>query len=265
MSTLSVIIPTWNTSIITLANVTRLLGLNSPKLEIIIVDNASTDNVTVLKNLKNIIYLRLSENQGYGAACNAGAKIATSDYLLFLNSDMEIIKGLNSLLSFAAAHPHVGITGPQFLNPDLSIQGSVFPPQNLTNAFKEFWLGKKSYSKFAPSSPNPTPVWALSGGAMLISQQLFTQIGTWDNRYHMYYEDLELCRSVRQLGFDIIYYPTCQFIHRHGASGHSLASPQNQWRRLIKSSQIYHGLIYHYLLNLIIWSGQKFSPFKSIY
>jgi GT2 family glycosyltransferase len=260
MSTLSVIIPTWNTSELTITNVTRLLGLKSPKIEIIVIDNASTDNTTILKNLKNIIYLRLSENQGYGAACNAGAKIAKNDYLLFLNSDMEIVKGLDKLVSFASTHPQVGITGPQFLNPNLTVQGSVFPPQTLLNAFFEFWLGKKSYSKFAPSGTNPTPVWAISGGAVLINKQLFSQIGGWDNRYHMYFEDLELCRCVRRLGLDITYFPDCQFIHRHGASGHTLATPQNQWRRLIKSSQIYHGRIYHYLLNLIIWSGQKISP-----
>jgi GT2 family glycosyltransferase len=173
---------------------------------------------------------------------------------------MELIDStLVDVVNYAKSHPDVGLIGPKFLNPDLTIQASVFHPQTIINAFKEFWLGKNSYSKYFPDVDIPTPVWALSGGAVLISRTDFNQVGGWDEKYFFYYEDLELCRQFRKLGKLIIYYPHCQVIHRHGVSGKTVANPQNQWRRLIPGSILYHGYFKHQLINLIIWLSQKFK------
>ena len=93
----------------------------------------------------------------------------------------------------------------------------------------------------------------------MIKKSLFNKIGGWDKRYFMFFEDLELCRQIRKLGYKIYFFPSCHLIHCHGASGKALADSANQWRRLIPSSKIYHGLLKHYLLYLITWSGQKWK------
>jgi GT2 family glycosyltransferase len=139
----------------------------------------------------------------------------------------------------------------------------VFPPQTVLNAFKEYWLNQKdAYSKYFPKNLSPQTVWSISGGAILIRKKLFNQIGGWDERYYFYYEDLELCRQIRKLNLNIVYYPKMKVIHRHGASGTNLADDSNQWRRLIPSSKIYHGLLNHYLITLILWLSQKIFPNK---
>ena len=257
---LSIIIPTWNTADITL-NCINSIQKYLPKtfFEIIVIDNASADNTSDLfsKN-KNIIYVRNSENLGFSKACNIGVKYAKSDYLLFLNSDMELVdSSIVDMLSFFQKNSNCGLVGPQFLNPDKSVQGSVFPPQTSLNAFREFWLNQKSYSKYFPAGDNPLSVWAISGGAVLIKKELFEKIGGWNEKYFMYYEDLDLCRQIRKSNLKIYYYPKCKLIHRHGASGANLANSDNQWRRLIPSSILYHGYFNHKLINFIIWSGQK--------
>ena len=82
-------------------------------------------------------------------------------------------------------------------------------------------------------------------------------------RNFFYFEDMDLCRKVNQVGKDVFFYPKCQIIHRHGASGTKLADSQNQWRRLIPSSKIYHGQFKHYFIFLIIWTSQKLKSLFS--
>jgi GT2 family glycosyltransferase len=85
---------------------------------------------------------------------------------------------------------------------------------------------------------------------------MFKKIGGWNEKYHFYFEDLDMSRAINQLGYKVIFYPFCQVIHRHGASGKKIANPANQWRRLINGSIKYHGPFKNYLLYLIIKSSQ---------
>jgi hypothetical protein len=259
---LSIIILTWNTANITKTCIRSINKYLNHKLdyEIILVDNASTDNtITLLKNEDNLTIVKNKENFGFSKGNNIGAKKAKADNLFFLNSDIELTdSNLVNMLKYFQTNPQIGLIGPKFLNPDLSIQGSVFPPQTALNAFKEYWLNQKNaYSKYFPTKISIQKVWSISGGAILIRKNIFNQIGGWDERYYFYYEDLELCQQIRKLYLDIIYYPKMKVIHRHGASGDNLTSNQDQWRRLIPSSKIYHGLFNHYLINAIIWLSQK--------
>lgn len=261
MPSLSIIIVTWNTADITLKCIQTIKKyLKNIDYEIIVADNGSSDDtVAKLKKETGIVLIENKANLGFGKGNNIAASKAKGKYLLFLNSDMELIDNqLSNMYQYISQHPEIGLIGPKFLNIDQSDQGSVFPPQSCLNAFKEFWLGQKTYSKYVPSSKVPVEVFSVSGGAVMIKGSLFEQIGGWDKRYFMYYEDLELCRQVKKMGYQVYYYPQCRFIHRHGASGKSLADSANQWRRLIPSSKIYHGYFKHYLLFLITWSGQKF-------
>ncbi len=263
---LSIIIVTWNTAATTKKCIDSIIEhtKNIQLPQIIVVDNNSTDNTPdIISNLPKVDYLRLPKNFGYATACNRGANLSKADHLLFLNSDMEMIDStVFNMLSYFQKHPTCGLIGPAFLNPDKSRQGSVLPPQTLANAFRQFYLNQPVYLKFSPKGNSPKKVWAISGGAILTSTKIFSRLGGWDERYHMYYEDLELCRQARKKQLDIVYFPRCRFIHRHGVSGSKLADNANQWRRLIKSSLIYHGTIYHHLINLIIYTGQKWQNLK---
>ncbi len=263
---LSIIVVTWNTASTTLSCIKSIKRhLSGFNYEIIVVDNGSTDNtLSLIKTEKNLKIVKNKTNLGFGKGNNLGAKIAKGKYLLFLNSDMEIPDDkLIDMYKYLGQNPNIGIIAPKFLNSDLSEQGSVWPPQTLLKAFKEFWLGQRLYSKFVPQSTQPIEVFSVSGGAIMIKRSLFETVGSWDTRYFMYFEDLELCRQIKNLGFKIYYYPDCKVIHRHGASGKSLVDPANQWRRLIPGSKIYHGLLKHYLLFLITWSGQKWQKLFS--
>ncbi|MFA7301131.1 MAG: glycosyltransferase family 2 protein [Candidatus Shapirobacteria bacterium] len=261
--TVSIIIPTWNTADITLKCIETITKyLPQDYYEIIIVDNASTDKTQqIFSKIQNIKYIRNSTNLGFSQANNIGVKKAIGKYLFFLNSDMELIdSSLVDIVNYFSNNPQTGVIGPQFLNPDLSIQGSITPPQTVLNAFKEYWLGiSNSYTKFY--SNTTSSVHAISGGAIVISKTLFNKIGGWDERYFFYYEDLELCRQIHKQNLKVIYFPNCKVIHRHGASGSKITNDANQWRRLIPSAKIYFGSIKYYLIFLVIKSSQIFHRF----
>ncbi len=261
---LSVIILTWNTAQITKKCVLSVIKhLKNVDYEIILVDNNSTDNtISVIKQIKDprIKIIKNTANLGFSKGNNIGASKAKGEFLFFLNSDMVLIdNSINLMLEFLSNHPNIGAIGPQFLHPDSSPQASVFPPQTPLNAFKEFFLNKPRYSKYLPNTASPSPVWAISGGALLIKKTLFSKINGWNEKYFFYFEDLDICRRLRKMDKLIFYFPKTQVIHYHGISGKNITSSENQWRRLIPSSIIYHGFLGHYLINSIIWSGQKFK------
>lgn len=256
---LSIIIVTWNTAKITQKCVQTINKfLDNP--EIIVVDNASTDNtIELISKEKNVKIIKNNANLGFSKANNIGLKKASNEYIVFMNSDIELVdSSINDLLNYFKDKDNIGIIGPKFLNPDLTTQASVFPSQNAINAFKEFWLNKKnSFSKYIPKTKEAIKVWGISGGCFLTKKSFFKSIGSWNEKYYFYFEDMDLCRKINKIGKDVIFYPKCQIIHRHGASGAKLADSNNQWRRLIPGSKKYHGLFNHYLINFILWSGQK--------
>jgi GT2 family glycosyltransferase len=262
---LSIIIVTWNTAKITQKCVQTINKfLDNP--EIILVDNGSTDNtIKLLSQEKNIKIIKNNSNLGFSKANNIGLKKASNEYIIFMNSDMELIdNSVNNLLNYFKDKENIGIIGPKFLNPDFTPQASVFPRQTALNAFKEFWLNQKnSYSKYIPKTNNPVKVWSVSGGFILTRKSFFKSIGAWNEKYFFYFEDMDLCRKINKVGKNVIFYPQCQIIHRHGASGAQLADSSNQWKRLIPSSKIYHGKINHYFIFLIIWTSQKLKSLWS--
>lgn len=255
----SIIIVTWNTAKITqkcISSINQFI----PGHEIIVVDNNSQDNtIQLLQKIKNVKIIKNQANLGFAKANNIGLKQASNNYIVFMNSDIELIdSSLLNMVKYLQDNPQTGIIGPKFLNPDLTPQASVFPPQTALNAFKEFWLNQKeTYSKYVPKSQKPVQVSYISGGCLAVNKNFFEKIGLWNEKYFFYFEDMDLCRQVSKFHKDTIFYPQCRIIHRHGASGKNLAPTQNQWRRLIPGSIKFHGRFKHYFINFIIWSGQK--------
>ncbi|MCH7641195.1 glycosyltransferase family 2 protein [Patescibacteria group bacterium] len=270
---LSIIIVSYNTKKLTLDCIKSVINEGSGlKKEIIVVDNGSKDGSTKeIEEYSRQTTLRLIKNRtnlGFSKANNQGIKSAKGKYILLLNSDTKVKKEvLGKLVKFAEKTPDVGVVGARLLNEDGTLQGSCFHFPTIKNAIREYFLGKKGlFDKFAPGGEKPVEVEALVGAAFLITPKALEEVGPLDERYFFYMEDLDYCRRVWRAGLKVYYLPEAEVFHYHGASGKHIADPENQWRRQIPSSKIYHGLFKHYLLTAVLWSGQKWQRlFKLFY
>ncbi|MEK7470407.1 MAG: glycosyltransferase, partial [Patescibacteria group bacterium] len=240
---LSIIIVNYKTSELVKACVTSIKKY-PPKTsyEIIVRDN-SVDNV------------------GFAKGVNLGIKKAKGGYILLLNSDTLVKKGsLDKLLEFAKSRSDAGVIGARLLNKDGSLQESASHSPTIWSAMREYWFGEKgNFGLYAPKSGMPTEVDSVVGAAFLITPQALKKVGGLNDKYFMYFEDLDYCRKVKRAGLKVYYLPEAEVIHYLGASGKNIAVSDNQWRRLIPASKIYHGTVVHNLINFILWTGQKFG------
>lgn len=267
MIELSIIIISFNTKNVLRDCINSIFkSVNIQKTEIIVVDNGSNDgSVEQIKNYDSkfkIILIENKTNLGFAKAVNQGIRQARGDYILLLNSDI-IVKpnSIKTMIDFAKNNKNVGVVGGKLLNIDGSFQPSVFHFPSVLGAIKEYWFGiKGAYEKYLPKGDNPEEVDAVVGAVMLIPRAVIEKVGLFDEKFFMYFEDLDFCRRVRNDGYTVYYYPRSRYIHYHGISGSKIPQKTNQW--LIESSKVYNGLFKYYLVTLVISIGQKFKKIK---
>lgn len=251
---LSIIIVNFNTKKLTVDCINSIIK-SKPRVsyEIIVVDNGSNDGSSAAFEKSKIRLIKNKGNVGFAKANNQGIRKARAKYILLLNSDTKVRKGsIDDLYNFAVNRSDVGVVGPRLLNSDGTIQGSVFRLPTIFRAFKEYFLGQKGLlEKYAPKGEGPVEVEALVMAVYLITPQAIEKVGLLDERYFMYFEDLEYCRKVNKSGLAIYYLPQVEVVHYHGRSG-------GKRDYLTASSKIYHGTVKHFIFNFILWLGQKF-------
>jgi len=262
---ISIIIISYNTKQI-LKNCLDSIFENTRKIsfELIVVDNASTDGtVGFLKELaKNKTSLNLilnTSNLGFAKANNQAIKLAKGKRVLLLNSDTIINEGvIGQLTDQSMKFNDEAILAPRLLNTDGSVQPSCYHFPTITGAILEFWLGKVSqFSKYYPKGEQPLEVDAAVGAVLLIPREVIDKVGYLNEKYFMYFEDLDYCRRARLKNIKVVYLPSIEIVHLHGESGKNLKEKPNQW--LTESSKKYHGIIKYQLITAIIKISSKFK------
>lgn len=257
---LSIIIVTYNSArhIISLLDSIK----RSPdrlRKEVIVVDNASHDHSADLAAghpLKPRL-IRSHTNQGFAKAVNRAIKASSARYLLLLNPDTRLVGNcLYFLHTFAQKNSPLGAVSPRLLNLDNHPQPSVFRFPTIPNAIRHYFFNcQNCFGKYLPPNKTATVEVAVMA-AMLIPRSTIEAVGVLDERFFLYYEDIEFCRRLKKHRLPLYYFPQAKIRHAHGASGNfrsHLDSP------LLKSAQIYHGRFYSNLLNLILLLGQKWQ------
>jgi len=227
--------------------------------EIIVVDNYPADkgaDIAERHPLKPTV-IRNTENVGFAIAINQGIKISKGKYILIINPDTRIIgTALSSLLTFAKNTPVLGAVAPRLLGNDGKIQPSCFKFPTITNAIKYNFFGcKNCYKKYNPGD-EITKVDVAVMAAFLVPKSTIDYVGGLDERYFLYYEDVEFCRRLHQHNLPVYYFPKAKVQHAHGVSGNftsHLKSP------LLASAKLYYGPFYFSILNAILWVGHKWQ------
>lgn len=194
-------------------------------IELIVVDNASPDGTAavVRKHFPTAKLIASKENLGYAKAVNVGLREARGDYVLILNPDCILAtEALHQLLSFTESDERIGIVGPMLLNCDGTLQPSGRRAQRLIHialsliglrgAVEVRLLGKGRDYRTA------SDVEEVSGAAMFCRRKALMEVGGMDERFFLYFEDVDLCIRARKLGWRISYCPNARVVHLHGTS-----------------------------------------------
>lgn len=249
----SIIIVNYNTKKLTLNCLDSILR-SKPKtsFEIIIIDNGSDEKLKI--NNKKVTLIRNKINLGFAKANNQGIRLAKGKCILLLNSDTLVKSGsIDDLYNFAMNNEAVGVVSPRLLNSDGSVQGSVFRLPTIGLAFREYFLNQKRLTqKYAPVGKLAVEVEASVMAAFLITPLALGKVGNLNEKYFMYFEDLDYCQRIRKAGLKIYYLPSAEVTHLHGASGAT-----NKF--LIESAKKYYGFWKYYLYTFILWLGQKWQ------
>lgn len=220
--------------------------------EVIVLDNDSSDKTYQIleKFLPKIQLIKSDKNLGFAKGNNLAAEKTNGEFIFFLNPDIRIKSPvLEEMIEFYENHADAGIVAPKLIMPNGEVQASVKNLPTIWGAIKEFIFGiRYAYSEYAPKNENPVEVEAVYGAAMLIQKELFEQVGSFDERYFLYYEDIDLCKRIKQLGKKIYYYPKAEIIHLVGAT----KSTKDRYSLNLESANIYHGKLNTLLLNLIL-------------
>jgi GT2 family glycosyltransferase len=223
-------------------------------LEVIVVDNGSEDGSveSVRGGFPTVRVIANRENRGFPAANNQGITLAAGRYVLLLNPDTEIVGGaLAKLVTFADAHPRVGMVGPKLLNPDGSVQSSRRRFPNLATAFFEStWLEPyaprrvldRYYVLDHPDDETQDVDW-ITGAAMLARREAIEEVGPLDEGFFMYSEELDWCRRFREAGWRVVYLPTAQIVHHVGKSSGQVVAARHVYFQTSKVRYFrkYHG------------------------
>ena len=222
-----------------------------PSSELIVVDNASSDGsaTMVAAEFPAVGLIANMENAGFTRGNNLGLAVARGRFVFFLNPDTEVVgDALAAMVLYLDAHPEVGALGPQLRYGDGSLQSSRRRFPTFATALFEstplawHWPGNpwaRRYrmedqgtgisdqgSGITPAQIGQDVDWVV-GAALMVRREVLVQIEGFDEGYFMYSEELDLCRRIKEAGWQIVYLPTAQIIHHEGKSSEQVVAARH--------------------------------------
>ncbi|MVM34795.1 glycosyltransferase [Spirosoma sp. HMF4905] len=196
-------------------------ALTYPRFEVIVVDNASKDDLAERLqqgNYPNVKLVVSPENLGFSGGNNLGIQHAKGDYYFLLNNDTIVTPNLlEQLLIPFSQHPEVGVVCPKirFHDQPNIIQYAGYHPLNSFTG-RTWAIGLMEPDQGQHDKPGPT--WFAHGAAMLVSRDVLKRAGSLDDSFFLYYEELDWSARIRRAGFQIYYQPDALIYHRESMS-----------------------------------------------
>lgn len=230
----TIIIVTYNSSSCIGACLGHLLNISD--VELVVVDNDSKDGTAakLQKEFPQVTLFALQDNIGFGRACNIGLAASSGSFALFLNPDtIAREQAIRTLIQFYENHPRVGIIGGRLVDPSgrpLQSMGDTPSLPGLVLDKPLAWMAKRvgprgffrrvlgrCSAKFCIPH-EAVPVAWVSGAFLCCRRSILNEIGGFDERFFLYYEDVDLCLRATQAGWGVWHVPEAVVEHQSGAS-----------------------------------------------
>ncbi len=205
--------------------VSSLLNCTAASFELFVVDNGSTDGTPehIEKNYPSVTVIRTDKNIGFGAGHNFIMDRLNSKYHVIINPDI-IVKDdvISKMAEYLDGNSDIGLLSPEIRFPDgrLQILGKKNPSLPYLVSSRLRGSGEPSaklreYAMLDADLTKPFDIENATGCFMFIRTDLFKEIGGFDNRYFMYFEDCDLTREVNRRS-RAVYYPDATVYHEWG-------------------------------------------------
>jgi N-acetylglucosaminyl-diphospho-decaprenol L-rhamnosyltransferase len=193
----------------------------------VVLPRNAVDSRLALERRQRCTTIVTPELQSFAVATNKAVAESSAPYVLLLNDDAMVRPGaVCRLASYLDDHPEAGATAPKLLNPDGSLQPSLYHDPTLWAALEELMrpvlpgpLARRIAHNPRPSFPTrPTSVHWAAAAALLVRRSLFQRLGGLDERYPHGMEDAALCLEIRRAGARVVAVPQAEVVHAKGAS-----------------------------------------------
>lgn len=205
---------------------------HSPSIlhEIIVIDNASTDGTreTIAERFGAVRLVENKENVGYSRGVNQGLRLSTGRMILVLNPDIVVNKdSIDRLLAFMDRTGDAGIAGAKLVYPDGRLQYSCRSFYTLRALIlRRTFLGKlfprarslREHLLIDYDHETPRRVDWVLGACMMVRREAIERVGRMDERFFLYFEDIDWCYRMKQQGWNVYYVPDSVMIHRYERS-----------------------------------------------
>jgi GT2 family glycosyltransferase len=197
--------------------------------EVLVVDNASSDDTLSQIRQRCVTVIANLENRGFAAAVNQGVRALRSDYVLLLNPDAILLSSLEPLRK-ACSTPGIGAAGGKLVDARNQVQAGFTLrrlPTPVVLAFEVLLI-----NRFWPTNPvnwhyrcygfdynEPAEAEQPAGAFLMFRRQIWEQLGGLDERFYpVWFEDVDFCKRIRDCGNRIYYDPRSAASHRGGHS-----------------------------------------------
>ncbi len=196
------------------------MDIHPLSLEIIVVDNHSSDGSTDMlrQEFPAVAVIENTDNLGFSKACNQGIRASRGRYIILLNSDTELLpdtlESLGRLLVQELPNSIAGIVGCRLMNPDGSLQYSTGNFPSLWSTIRDMFRPRHLRKYDLTGYDHAHDVDWVTGAFLLIRRSVVEDIGLLDERFFMYYEEVDWCLRARKRGWSVLYDPTTSIIHK---------------------------------------------------
>lgn len=253
----SVIILNWNGEAFLRQCLDSLLETKYPNIEILVVDNGSTDNsIDVIQSFSNVRLIKNAHNLGYAAGNNVGLKLAKGKYISTLNNDVVVdTSWLSRAVEIFEKMETVGVVGcRQMQYYDKSKIDGLYHTIDPFLSFPPFGWNQK-YE--APERQLSGYVLSVNGGSAIYRKKMLEDIGLLDEHFYAYCEEVDLCLRGFYAGWDVVFVPSAVVYHMGGASFNKIRKRQLFLRDRNRLWLLYKNIPFWLLLErmpfLIIW------------
>jgi GT2 family glycosyltransferase len=195
-----------------------LLGQTYPSLEIILVDNGSSDGSVEFARAcyPTVMVIENGENLGFAIANNIGIRIARGEFIATLNNDTEVMPGwIEAMVKVAASNEFVGMCASKMLfmkNPD------IIDSTGLCISRSGACWDRSMFERDNGQFDKMEEVFGPCAGAAIYKRKMLEEIGLFDEDFFAYMEDVDLAFRGRLAGWKCIYVPDAVVYHVHGGT-----------------------------------------------